>query len=236
MPVSSAAYSMAARHGPCMPIRRKGSTLSTLETYDAYLASHGKTGWPTLMSCLMLASPPCTPCWDNVGCTGLAMSIIWRMAEFQKTSSMESLPQGREALASLQLRYKDVCKRDMKACSMSTSIPRRTLPPATPTGEAHFINSCRLAKRSWQQWQQRSEPTKRKWQPTDQSQCTDATYATEIATLTLISTATGGAAQAMQTVWTSNGWIIIIHGRPWPTEAYDDVYLCFVQIYVYYIF
>ena len=59
-----------------------------------------------------------------------------------------------------------------------------------------------------------SEPAKRKWQPTDQSQCTDVTYATEIATLTLVSTATGGAAQAEQTVWTSNGWIIIIHGQP----------------------
>ena len=55
---------------------------------------------------------------------------------------------------------------------------------------------------------------KRKWQPTDQSQCTDATYATEIVTLTLVSTATGGTAQAKQTAWTSNGWIIIIHGQP----------------------
>ena len=43
---------------------------------------------------------------------------------------------------------------------------------------------------------------------------TDATYVTEIVTLTLVSTATEGAAQADQTVWTSNGWIIIIHGQP----------------------
>ena len=55
---------------------------------------------------------------------------------------------------------------------------------------------------------------KRKWQPTDQRQHTDATYVTKIATLTLVSTATGGAAQAEQTAWTSNRWIIIIHGHP----------------------
>ena len=186
MPASSANCSMAARHGPHMPIGRKGSTLSISEAYDAYLASCGKTSWPPLTSCLELASPPCTPCWDKVGCTGLAMSAIWRMAKFQKMSSMESLPQGREA----------------------------------PAGEACFTNSCRLVKRSRQQWQQRSEPTKRKWQPTDQRQHTDATYVIEIATLTLVSTATGGTAQAEQTARTSNGWIIIIHGQPWPTEAY----------------
>ena len=66
MPASSAPCSMAARHGPCMPVRRKGSTLSTLEAYDAYSASHGKIRWPTLTSCLTLASPPCTPCWDKL--------------------------------------------------------------------------------------------------------------------------------------------------------------------------
>ena len=60
-----------------------------------------------------------------------------------------------------------------------------------------------------------------KRQPTDQSQHIDTTYVTEIATLTLVSTATGGAAQAKQTVWTSNGWIINIHGQPWPMEAYN---------------
>ena len=35
-----------------------------------------------------------------------------------------------------------------------------------------------------------------------------------LATLTLVSTATGGTAQAEQTAWTSNRWIIIIHGQP----------------------
>ena len=220
MPASSAPCSMAVKHGPHMPIRRKGSTPSTLEAYDAYSASHGKTRWPTLMSCLMLASPPCTPCWDNVSCAGLAMSAIWRMAKFQKMSSIESLPQGREALAAHSWGTR-MCARETWRHLTSTSIPGRTSLPTTPAGEACFTNSCRPAKRSWQQWQQRSEPAKRKQQPTDQSQCTDATYATEIATLTLVSTATGGAAQVEQTAWTSNGQIIIIHGQPWPIEAYE---------------
>ena len=220
-PASSAPCSMAVRHGSCIPIKRKGSTLSTLEAYDAYSASHGKTRWPTLMSCLALASLPCTPCWENVGCTGLAMSAIWRMAKFQKTSSMESLPQGREALAVHSWGTR-MCARETWRHSTSTSIPGRTSPPTAPAGEACFTNSCRLAKRSWQWWQQRSEPAKRKWQPTDQSQCIDVTYVTEIATLTLVSTATRGTAQAEQTVWTSNGWIINIHGQPWPMEAYEE--------------
>ena len=55
MPASSAPCSMAVRHGLHMPVRRKGSTLSTLEAYDAYSASHGKTRWPTLVSSLVLA-------------------------------------------------------------------------------------------------------------------------------------------------------------------------------------
>ena len=220
MPASSAPCSMAARHGPRMPIRRKGSTLSTLEAYDTYSASHGKTRWPTLTSCLELASSPCTPCWDNVSCAGLAMSAIWRMAEFQKTSSMESSPHGREALATHSWSTR-MHARETWRCSTSTSIPGRTPLPTAPAGEACFTNSCSLAKRSWQWWQQRSKPTKRIWQPTDQSQCTDATYVTKIVTLTLVSTATGGTAQAEQTAWTSNGRIIIIiHGQPWPTEAY----------------
>ena len=219
MPASSAPCSMAVRHGPHMPIRRKGSTLSTLEAYDAYSASHGKTRWPTLTSCLVLASPPCTPCWDNVGCTGLAMSAIWRMAKFQKTSSMESLSQGREALATCSWGTR-MHARETWRHSTSPSIPGRTLLPTTSAGEACFTNSCSLAKISWQQQQQRSEPAKRKWQPTDQSQCTDATYATVIVTIKLVSTATGGTAQAKQTAWTSNRWIIIIHGQPWLMEAY----------------
>ena len=190
-----------------------------LRSLQCNLASHGKTRWPTLMSCLMLASPPCTPCWDNIGCTGLAMSTIWRMAKFQKTSSMESLPQGREALAFHSWGTR-MHARETWRHSTSTSIPGRTSLPTAPAGVAHFINSCRPAKRSWQQWQQRSKPHKRKQQPTDQSQCTDATYATKIATLTLVSTATEDAVQAEQTVWTSNRWIIIIHGQPWPTESY----------------
>ena len=47
------------------------------------------TGLPTMYTLLR----------QHVGCTGLAMSAIWRMAKFQKMSSTESLPQGREALA-----------------------------------------------------------------------------------------------------------------------------------------
>ena len=222
MPASWAPCSMAARYGPCTPIRRKGSTLSTLDSCDTYSASHGKTRWPTLTSCLVLASPLCTSCWDNVGCGGLAMSAIWRMAKFQKTSSTESLPQGREALATHSWGTR-MHARETWRSSTSTSIPGRTLLLTTPAGETHFTNSCSLAKRSWQQWQQRSEPTKRKQQPTDQSQCTDATYATKIVTLTLVSTATWGTALAKQTAWTSksNGWIIIIiHGQPWLMEAY----------------
>ena len=224
MPVSSAPCSMAARHGPHMPVRREGSTLSTLEAYNTYSASHGKTRWPTLMSCLMLASPPCTPCWDNIGCTGLAMAAIWRMAKFQKMSSTVSLPQGREALDACSWGTR-MCARETWRHSTSTSIPGRTLPPTAPAGEACFTNSCRLAKRSWQWQQQRSEPAKRKQQPTDQSQCTDVTYLTKIATLILVSTATGGTAQAEQTAWTSNRWIIIIHGQPWWTEAYNTILL-----------
>ena len=132
---------------------------------------------------------------------------------------MESLPQGREALAAHSWGTRMHAKETWRH-STSTSIPGRTSPLTTPAGEACFTNSCSPVKRSWQWWQQRSEPTKRKWQPTDQSQCTDVTYVTEIVTLTLVSTATGGTAQAEQTAWTSNGWIIIIHGQPWPMEAY----------------
>ena len=168
----------------------------------------------------MLASPPCTPCWDNVGCAGLAMSAIWRMAKFQKTSSMESLPQGREALAAHSWGIR-IYARETWRHSTSTSIPGRTSPLTAPAGEACFINSCSPTKRSWQQQQQRSEPTKRKWQPTDQSQCTDMTYVTASVTLTLVFTATGGTDQAEQTAWTSNGWIIIIHSQPWPMEAHN---------------
>ena len=198
-------------------------------------ASHGKTRWPTLMSCLVLASPPSTPCWDNISCQWLGHVHCMEDGQIPKDilygraylRAEKHWPPTAEVQGCIQERH--------EGGSTSTSIPGRTSPLTAPAGEVCFTNSCSPAKRSWQQWQQRREHTKRKWQPTDQSQCTDTTYATEIVTLTLVSTATGGTAKAEQTAWTSNGRIIInIHGQPWLTEAYDVCVRCVVRVGPYY--
>ena len=129
------------------------------------------------------------------------------------------LTSGQRSIGCPQLRYKDVCKRDMKALNININSWEDLTTNCT-SWRSMLHKQLQTCKRSWQWWQQRSKPAKRKQQPTDQSQHTDVIYATEIVTLTLVSTATEGTAQAEQTVWTSNGWIIIIHGQPWPTEAY----------------
>ena len=56
---------------------------------------------PTLMSCLVLVFPLCTPCSDNADCVGWVMSAVWRMVAFQKTSSTVSWHWGGEPPAAL---------------------------------------------------------------------------------------------------------------------------------------
>ena len=227
MPASPAPCSMAVRHGPCIPIRRKGSTLSTLEAYDAYSASHGKTRWPTLMSCLALASPPCTPCWDNIGCTGLAMSAVWRMAEFQKTSSTESLPQLRST-GCLQLRYKDACKRDMKALNININswedlIINCTSWSSTLHKQLQTGTKKLTAVAAEKQAHKKETAANR---PESMHRCNLCNQDCH-SHIGLYSHRR--AAQAKQTAWTSKGWIIIIHGQSWLTEAY--YYQAFINVY-----
>ena len=59
------------------------------------------------------------PAEDNVSYAGLAMSALWRMAKFQKTSSTENLPQGREALAACSWGTRMHAREDMKVLNIN---------------------------------------------------------------------------------------------------------------------
>ena len=120
---------------------------------------------------------------------------------------------GQRSTGHPQLRYKDACKRDMKVLDININSWEDLATDCT-SWRSTLHKQLQSGEKKLTAVAAGSKPTKRKRQPTDQSQCTDVTYATEIVTLTLASTATGGTAQAEQTAWTSNGWIIIIHGQP----------------------
>ena len=72
--------------------------------------SAAETRCPTLRSWTAPVSPPCTHDSDSAEYAGLAMCTAWKMEEYRRTFSMENFAVGRP-----QLRYKDVCKRDMRA-------------------------------------------------------------------------------------------------------------------------
>ena len=110
------------------------------------------------------------------------------------------LAAGQRGLGRPQLRYKDVCKRDMKAVCININSWEDLTADRT-SWRSTLQNSCRLVRKSCQRRQQRSEPTERKHQRTERSQHTYATYVVVTVTLALVSTVTKGAAQAEQTVW-----------------------------------
>ena len=73
-----------------------------------------------VMSCIEPTFQASSPCSDSAGCVGWVMATAWKMAASQKTLYMENWHQGRRTKGRPQLRYKDVCKRDMKALDMNS--------------------------------------------------------------------------------------------------------------------
>lgn len=152
------------------------------------------------------------------------------MAKSLKTSSMESLPQGREGWDPRSWGTR-TCAGRIKKHLTSTSTPGRTWQWTTPAGEVHFTNICKLAKRSCQRQLQESGPEERGWQPTDQNQCTDAIYVIEIVPLGLYSQKTRCLSQAdISGQWTDG---CDIHAQSWPKDddlQYMNVFIVFCYL------
>ena len=158
-----------------------------------------KTECPTLRSCPEPTFQAYSPCSDSADCVGWGMSTAQRMAASQKTFSMKSwhLEGDPNAAPSCTTR---MSAREAWKHLTSTPSPGRTLQLTTWCGESLWTNTSRQGKRSW--WMQKLEkgPTERSTKtPTDQRLHTNATFAVQIISPTLVSTATSDAATIEQT-------------------------------------
>ena len=93
---------------------RKLNIVSTCKASAASSVSAGETRCPTMRSWTAPVSPPCTHYSDSAECAGLAMCAM-EDDRIPKDILYGELAVGKRPRGHPQLRYKDVCKRDMRA-------------------------------------------------------------------------------------------------------------------------
>ena len=123
----------------------------------------GKTESLMQAYCCRHACLACLQCSHRGACTGLAMSAGCKTTVSQRTYYMASLPLNH---VQPNLRYKDICKRDLKACGIQPADVEAVTSDCI-AWRAKVHDGVKTAEeRREREWEERSTSRQQRSQPT----------------------------------------------------------------------
>ena len=159
-PVYAVLCYTAVKHGRCLACRRRKLIPFTYDAFVASLELHGNKRFPTRKFWGVLVLPPCTLPSVSAGFAGSVMFWGWVLSEFQSLLYGE-LVVGKRNRGRPKLRFKEVCKRDLKRWNIRTD--KLELQMTAPKGDLLYTKDWKKREKEYFEKQKKMKKWEPKW-------------------------------------------------------------------------